>query len=84
MPSTSPTCFFTEPWADVVLLPVVFFRLDSAPAVFFRAAVVRGAPSLRDLEDAVFFAKLPPLSRFEATSLHCTTPPCTRVNDQFD
>lgn len=60
MPSTSPTCFFTEPWADDALLAVVAFRLEAAPRAFVGTAVVRVAPELRVLEDAVFFAKLPP------------------------
>lgn len=59
MPSTSPTCFFTEPGTDA-LLAVVTFRPEAEPRAFGGASVVRVAPELRGFEDAVFFAKLPP------------------------
>jgi hypothetical protein len=71
MPSTSPTCFLPEPPADALLV-AVFFRLEPIAADFVRAAVVRVAPLLRDFEDAVFFAKLPPSSHFQATPVHCS------------
>lgn len=58
MPSTSPTCFFTELRADEVLLVVVFFRV--VPLDFAGPAVVRVAPALRGFVDADFFAKLSP------------------------
>jgi hypothetical protein len=65
------------------LLPLAFFRVESAPVVFFRAAVVRGAPSVRDFEDVVFFAKLPSFvaSRRDIRALYDTA---LHVSEQAD